>query len=58
MDSCKNIVIESINFVNKKYETDILGYVIMPNHIHLIIYFKQKNELSNWMRDMKSLQLS
>jgi REP element-mobilizing transposase RayT len=25
----------------------------MPNHIHLIIYFKKANQLSNWMRDLK-----
>jgi len=53
MDSCKDVVIESMKFLNTKYKADLLGYVIMPNHIHLIIFFKVKNELSNWMRDMK-----
>ncbi|MEQ8363311.1 MAG: transposase [Cyclobacteriaceae bacterium] len=53
MDSCKDIIVESMKFANSKYETDILGYVIMPNHMHLIIYFRRRNELSNWMRDMK-----
>jgi len=37
----------------QKYDAEILGYVVMPNHIHLIIFFKLKNELSNWIRDMK-----
>ncbi|HCW09289.1 MAG TPA: hypothetical protein DGG95_18185 [Cytophagales bacterium] len=52
-ESCKQIVNDSINFLNKKYESAVLGYVIMPNHIHLIIYFKKTNQLSNWMRDLK-----
>lgn len=52
-DSCKDIVIRSIIFLNKKYKAEVLAYVIMPNHIHLILFFKDKNELSNWMRDLK-----
>jgi putative transposase len=52
-DACRQIVSNSINFLNKKYESVALGYVIMPNHIHLIIYFNKTNQLSNWMRDLK-----
>ena len=48
-----DILIDSLKFVNEKYKTDILGYVLMPNHIHLIVYFKKCNELSNYMRDFK-----
>jgi putative transposase len=40
-------------FVNDKFKADILGYVIMPNHIHFIVYFRENNELSAHMRDMK-----
>ena len=53
MDVCKLTLSESINFLNTKYITATLGYVIMPNHIHLILYFKKVNQLSNWMRDLK-----
>src|SRR6267154_3462220 len=53
MEACKLTVSESINFLNNKYNSSILGYVIMPNHIHLIIYFRKSNQLSNWMRDLK-----
>jgi putative transposase len=53
MDSCKQIVSDSINFLNAKYMTATLGYVIMPNHLHIILYFKKGNQLSNWMRDLK-----
>ncbi len=53
MESCKWTISESINFLNTKYNAATLGYVIMPNHIHLILYFKKGNQLSNWMRDLK-----
>jgi putative transposase len=52
-DSCKRIVTDSINFLNQKYASSLLGYVIMPNHIHLILFFKNGNRLSDWMRDLK-----
>ena len=52
-DASRQLVSDSINFLNKKYESVTLGYVIMPNHIHLIIYFNKTNQLSNWMRDLK-----
>ena len=47
------LVADSLNFVCKKYQTDLLGYVIMPNHVHLILYFTDKNRLSDLMRDFK-----
>lgn len=49
----KEIVEESINFVGLKYKADILGYVIMPNHLHAIVFFKEGNKLSELMRDFK-----
>ncbi len=52
-DSCKRIVADSINFLNQKYASFLLGYVIMLNHIHLILFFKNGNRLSDWMRDLK-----
>ncbi|MEQ8424105.1 MAG: transposase [Cyclobacteriaceae bacterium] len=53
MDVCKDIVVKSISHLNNKYNSEVLGYVIMPNHIHFILYFKETNQLSNWMRDLK-----
>jgi len=53
MEVCKLTISESINFLNNKYTAATLGYVIMPNHIHLILYYKKGNQLSNWMRDLK-----
>lgn len=47
------ILYDSIVFLNKKYNAYIMGYVLMPNHIHLILYFDKENKLSEYMRDFK-----
>jgi len=48
------LISSSINFVAGKYNAEILGYVIMPNHLHFIIIFnEEENQLSNLMRDLK-----
>lgn len=47
------ILEQSLVFVCHKYKVDILAYVLMPNHLHLIIYFKEENSLSEFMRDFK-----
>jgi putative transposase len=48
-----SLLYDSLNFVNKKYNAQIVAYVFMPNHIHLIIYFHKENHLSAYMRDFK-----
>ncbi len=47
------ILYSSFDFYNKKYDAQLLSYVIMPNHIHFIIFFSQLNKLSPYMRDFK-----
>jgi putative transposase len=47
------IVIDSLNFCYKKYDTSILAYVLMPNHIHLVIHFKEGDKRVDFMRDFK-----
>ena len=47
------ILYGSLLFVNKKYDAEIVAYVFMPNHIHLILFFKNKMKLSEYMRDFK-----
>jgi putative transposase len=42
-----------MKFVNEKYSCEIICYVWMPNHIHFICYFKEKNFLIEYMRDFK-----
>jgi len=48
-----DIIYASFDFYNKKYNASLVGYVIMPNHIHFIIYFTEENKLSVYIRDFK-----
>jgi putative transposase len=48
-----NILIDQISYYLEKYHAKLLGYVLMPNHIHLINYFKEQNYLSDFMRGVK-----
>lgn len=52
-DAEKQVVADSLNFLCIKYKCHLLAYVIMPNHIHLVIYFPEENRLSDYMRDLK-----
>lgn len=47
------LIQDSLRFVNNKYSALILGYVIMPNHLHFILFFDKENMLSEYMRDFK-----
>ena len=31
------------DYMKENYENEITGYVIMPNHIHLIVYVTEQN---------------
>jgi REP element-mobilizing transposase RayT len=35
-DKCKDIIIESLQFLTKQKHITLYGFVIMSNHIHLI----------------------
>ena len=50
-DSYCKIIIDELKYRKNKKQMDLYGYVIMPNHIHLII---TANRLSNLMRSFKS----
>ena len=52
-DTYFNIICESLDFVCKKYIVDIIGYVLMPNHIHLVNVFSKPETVSGFMRDFK-----
>ena len=47
------ILADSLQFVNNKYKAEILAYVFMPNHIHLIVMFENGESLSPYMHDFK-----
>ncbi len=48
----KDIIVENINYCVKEKGMIVFGYVIMSNHLHLIIQSKN-NDLSGLIRDFK-----
>jgi len=51
-DYSVNFIYEGLNQISNKYDFKIVGFVIMPDHLHLIIV-SQNNDLSNIMHDLK-----
>lgn len=49
----KNILIDSLKFCNAKYNAAIVAYALMPEHIHLLLYFHEETKLIEYMRDFK-----
>ena len=52
-----DIILDNINFYREKYGFKLIAYVIMPNHIHLLIYPDQNRvqEVSKIMEDFKKI---
>jgi len=42
-DKYKDIIIDSLNYLSNTGKIDVFGFVIMPNHIHLIWRTKELN---------------
>ena len=42
-DVCKAIIVSSLQYLVQKELVTLYGFVIMPNHIHLLWYIKQQN---------------
>jgi REP element-mobilizing transposase RayT len=40
-DNCKQIVVDSLEWLTKEERCNVYGFVIMPNHIHLMWQVKQ-----------------
>ena len=49
----RDIVIDSLKYCQENKGLRICGYVIMSNHIHLIVYTEGGNQLSDVLRDFK-----
>ena len=49
----KEIIIENLNYCIKNKGLKVYAYVIMPNHIHMIIKSVGKQSLSELIRDFK-----
>ncbi len=47
-------LLDSLNFYRYQHEFKLLGYVIMPDHLHLIVWPYGKSTVSDFMRDYKT----
>ena len=50
----RNLLIESLDYCRKEKELQIYAYVIMSNHVHVIVKTDHKSGLSNIIRDFKN----
>ena len=48
-----DILITYLKFMLKKYSAEIIAYVIMPSHIHFIVFLPEGKSISSFMRDFK-----
>jgi len=46
-------IIDSLNYYRYQYDCKIIGYVVMPNHIHLLIFPPAGQAVTDFMRDFK-----
>ena len=51
-------VLDSLNFYRFKHRVKLLGYVIMPDHLHLLIWPYGASSISDFMRDFKKFTAS
>jgi len=46
-------IIDSLNYYLYQYSIKIVGYVIMPDHIHFLLYLQVEQAITDFMRDFK-----
>jgi putative transposase len=49
------ILVRYLKFMLKKFSAELKAYVIMPSHIHFIVFLPQGKSISSFMRDFKKL---
>ena len=47
------LIIDSLNYYRYQYSCKIIGYIIMPDHIHLLIWPQEEKAVTDFMRDFK-----
>ncbi|WP_417384297.1 REP-associated tyrosine transposase [Gimesia sp.] len=52
-DQCKRILLGSLNHELKRHNAICIGFVIMPDHVHILIWFPEIGKLSAFIRDWK-----
>lgn len=50
---CSRIILQALQFMEGQGKFALWGYVIMPDHIHLLLYPDEKLNISDIMRDFK-----
>jgi len=46
-------IIDSLNYYRYQYACKLPGYVIMPDHVHLLIWPRDVHAITDFMRDFK-----
>ena len=52
-DAIKRIIVDSFHYLRITRQMKLFVFVIMPNHIHIIVHFIGEHPLSDVMRDFK-----
>ena len=52
-DRCKKIVIGILGSQLAQQEAICVGFVVMPDHVHALVWFSQPGQLSHFMKQWK-----
>jgi putative transposase len=47
------ILIDSLNYLLNEHKSKLFAYVVMPSHVHMILYLPEGQRLVDYMRDFK-----
>ena len=53
-DVVKRILVDGLYYLSAVDRTELYAFIIMPNHVHLIIRCQEENPLKDVMRDFKA----
>ena len=54
-DAAAEVIVDELRKMTSFFEVSIIGYVIMPSHIHLLLGFKSIENLSKCIQTFKSI---
>lgn len=52
-DTIKRLLLDTLDCFRLRNKFQLFGFVIMPNHIHLLTRFPSRYPFGDWMRDFK-----
>ena len=50
---CRSLVEDALERVRYRYEIEVIGYVVMPEHVHLLVSEPQRETLSTAVQALK-----